>query len=227
MRKSWKTLWPLATILLLMAIGYLSHFHRVLNFETLRYHHLELIEYVKNKPLMSALQFTATYIVLTTLSMPGRLFFSLLAGYLFPQPLAMVYVLGGTTVGATLFFVAAKLAMKPLWPPKKRKSLQKVETAFHKNEASYLILLRCVPLLPFWLVNTLPAVLNVPSRTFIWTTLVGFFPVAFVLTSAGKGFQAICANTETCLLTSPFNLQVSLALLCLGLFACIPILIKK
>ena len=48
-----------------------------------------------------------------------------------------------------------------------------MEVGFRRDAASYLLTLRLIPVVPFWLVNLVPAFFGVPLRTFFWTTLVG------------------------------------------------------
>jgi len=226
MKKLWRYV-PILIIAFLMMVGYFSGFYRALNFETLRYHHLELTEYVNNNPVMTPFMFTGAYGVATALSIPGGIFLSILGGYLFPQPWCTLYVVVGASVGATLLFLAARTAFGDLLKQKAGPHLQKMEAGFHKNAVSYLLFLRFVPLFPFWLVNLAPAFFNVRLRTYIWTTFVGILPGAFVFTQAGRGFNAVFETAEEFSLASVFNLQVKIALACLGLFALVPILIKK
>jgi uncharacterized membrane protein YdjX (TVP38/TMEM64 family) len=69
--------------------------------------------------------------------------------------------------------------------------LQKLEAGFRANELSYLLVLRLVPLFPFWLVNLAPAFLGVRTSTFAVGTFVGIIPGVFVFASLGTGLGAI------------------------------------
>jgi uncharacterized membrane protein YdjX (TVP38/TMEM64 family) len=64
---------------------------------------------------------------------------------------------------------------------------QKLEAGFRENELSYMLVLRLVPLFPFWLVNLAPAFLGVRLSTFVIGTAVGIIPGAFVFASVGMG----------------------------------------
>jgi uncharacterized membrane protein YdjX (TVP38/TMEM64 family) len=92
---------------------------------------------------------------------------------------------------------------------------------------SYLLFLRLVPLFPFWLVNLAPAFLGIPLRTFVWTTFIGIIPGAFVFAQAGAGLGAILDSNQGLSINGIFNWQVKIALIALGIFALIPILVKK
>lgn len=223
----WKRFIPLLIILILMAIGYFSGFYKALNFDTLKYHHNELTEYVNNNPISTPFIYMGTYMAVTALSIPGGLLLSLLGGFLFPQPWCTIYVLIGATTGATILFLAARTAIGNFLRKKAGPRLAKMEKGFNKNAASYLLFLRFVPIFPFWLVNIAPAFFNVRLKTYIWTTLVGITPGAFVFTQAGRGLGAIFETADEFSVNAILNPQLKIALICLGIFALLPIIIKK
>ena len=63
--------------------------------------------------------------------------------------------------------------------------MQKMEAGFKENELNYLLVLRLIPLFPFWLVNIVPAFLGVSLRTYVIGTFFGIIPGAFVYSSVG------------------------------------------
>ena len=87
--------------------------------------------------------------------------------------------------------------------------------------------LRLVPLFPFWLVNLAPAFLGVSLKTFVWTTFIGIIPGTFVFAQAGAGLGAILDSDQGFSIQGVFNWQVKIALIALGIFALIPIIVKK
>ncbi len=218
---------PLLIIVILMAVGYFSGFFKALNYETLRYHHVELTEYVNNNPLLTPLMFIGTYIVATALSIPGGIFLSILGGFLFRQPWCTLYVVIGATTGAALLFLAARTAFGTVLKEKAGPKLQKFEKGFHKNPSSYLLFLRLIPLFPFWLVNLAPAFFNVPLWTYVWTTFVGIAPGAFVSTQAGRGLNTIFETSDTFQFSSIFNAEINIALIGLAIISLLPIMIRK
>ncbi len=225
--KTFKKFIPLIIIVALMAVGYFTGIYRALDFETLRYHHQELTEYVNNNPILTPFMFMGVYLVATALSIPGGLFLSLIGGFLFPQPWCTIYVVIGATLGATCLFLAARTAVGGFLKEKAGPWLAKMEAGFNKNAASYMLFLRFIPVFPFWLVNLAPAFFNVRLRTYIWTTFVGVIPGSFVFTQAGRGLNSIFESSEDFSLSLIFNTNVKIALICLAIFALVPIIIKK
>jgi len=218
---------PIIVIVTLMLIGYFTGFFRAINFETLRYYHIELREYVNDNPIMTPFLYMGVYAFCAALSIPIALLLSMLGGYLFPQPWCIFYVIIGASTGAIILFLAAKTALRDFLRKKAGPWLAKLEDGFNKNAASYILFLRFVPLFPFWLVNLAPAFFYVRLRTYIWTTIVGVTPGAVILTLAGRGLSSIFETSEEFSLASILTTEVRIALILLAIFALLPIFIKK
>ncbi len=210
-----------------MTLIYLSGVYKYLSLETLRENHQALKAFTKDHFLLLSLLFVLTYIVTIALSIPVGMFLSLLGGYLFPQPLSLIYVVVGATTGASLLFLAAHTALKNILRKKARPFLKKMEKGFQKNAANYLLFLRFVPLLPFWAVNLAPAFFNVRLKTFVWTTFVGIIPGSLALTLAGGGLQKIFDGNEPFSIHTVFNTEIKIALVLLGLVSLLPIVIRR
>jgi len=227
LNKDVKKYLPIIIILIAMAIIYFSGIYHYLSFDALRIYHKSLKEFVEMHPIALPILFCLTYIISTALSIPGAIFLTLLGGYLFSQPFSTIYVLLSATCGATLIFLAARTALKDVLKIKAGPFLQKMESGFQENDASYLLFLRFVPLFPFWLVNIAPAFFGVSLFTFVWTTFVGIFPGTLVFTLAGGGLEKIVENNESFSLNSIFNTQMKMALILLGITALVPIAWKR
>lgn len=224
---NWKRFIPLIVIVTLMIVAYASGVHKYITFEMLQEQHAVIKAFVAAHPIITPILFTLAYLIMVSLSLPGGAILSLLGGFLFPVPWSTAYVLVGATIGATVIFLAAKTALGDTLRKKAGPFLKKMEKGFQKNAWSYLLFLRFVPLFPFWLVNIAPAFFNVRLLTYVWTTFVGIIPGAYVFTQTGSGLSAIFEEGGTFSFDTLFNWQLRLALIALGLFALLPIFIKK
>src|SRR3546814_8987830 len=72
-----------------------------------------------------------------------------------------------------------------------------MRAGFPEDALSYLLVLRLIPLFPFWLVNLVPAFLGVSLKVFALGTLIGIIPGALVYASVGNGLGAILAAGQT------------------------------
>lgn len=218
---------PLLVIVALMLTAYFTGLTKYLSFVEIKERREELLTWLAHYPILMPLTFIAIYIVTITLSLPGGAVLSLIGGFLFGVPLGTIYVLIGATIGATLIFLAARTALGNLLKNRASPFLSKMKRGFDKNPASYLLFLRLIPIFPFSLVNLAPAFFNVKTRTYIWTTVVGIIPGAYVFTQTGKGLGAIFEAGDAFSFEAVFNLEIKIALVVLALFALLPIFIKR
>ena len=159
--------------------------------DVLRENRALLKEWVQANRTEAALLFIAIYIVVAAASLPAGAVLSVTGGFLFGSIFGTAWIVIGATIGATLLFVVARSA---LGEPLRRRfggSVKAMEEGFRRNAFSYLLILRLVPLFPFWLVNLAPAFLGVSLVTFIVTTAIGIIPGAFVFASIGNGLNAL------------------------------------
>ena len=220
--------WALLIIIVVsMLIAYFLGITNYLTFETIKENRQLILSYAAQYPLLMPLLFILIYVVVIALSLPGGAFLSILGGFIFGVPLSTVYVVVGATIGATIIFLAARTAIGDLLKRKASPFLAKMEAGFKKNTTSYLLFLRLLPLFPFWLVNIAAAFFNVKTRTYLWTTVLGIIPGAYVFTQAGRGLGAIFDSGKKFSVESIFNTEVKIALVVLALFALIPIFVKR
>ena len=104
---------------------------------------------------------------------------------------------------------------------------QKMEKGFQDNALSYLLVLRLIPIFPFWLVNLVPALLGVPVRTFVIGTFFGIIPGTAVFCSIGSGLGAIIDKGDMPDLNIIFQPQIFGPLLGLGALALLPVAYKR
>ncbi len=102
-----------------------------------------------------------------------------------------------------------------------------MEAGFQKNALNYLLVLRLVPLFPFWLVNLVPAFLGVPLRTYILGTFLGIIPGTFVYASVGNGLGAVFDMGEKPDLGIILSPEVFGPLLGLAALSLVPIAYRK
>ncbi len=210
-----------------MAFAYSKGANQWLSFETLKEHREALVHFVAERPFAAPFTYILIYTVAIALSIPGAVFLTLSGGFLFAQPQATLYSLIGATTGAVSLYFVAQTTLGVYLAKGAGNLLKKMESGFKENQVSYLLFLRLVPAFPFWLVNLAPAFFGVPLRTFAWTTFVGIIPGTFVFSQAGAGIGSILDSGQELSLATVFNTDIKIALCALGLFALVPIAIKK
>lgn len=161
-----------------------------LNFEALRAQREELSAFVAAHQILAFAAFIAVYVVVTTLAFPGAFWVTILGGYLFGLVGGAVATTIGATVGATALFVIARYLLADTLRARAGPFLKRLEAGFKDNAISYLLTLRLVPVVPFFIANVAPAFLGARLSTFAWTTAVGIIPGVIAYTWIGAGLGA-------------------------------------
>jgi uncharacterized membrane protein YdjX (TVP38/TMEM64 family) len=176
---------PLAILLAAIGAFFALGLHDYLSFEALRQHREQLLVLVGQHPFLAPLAFTAVYAAVVALSVPGGAILTIAGGFLLGIVSATLCVLVGATVGATIVFLIARTALGDALRAKAGPRIRRMEEGFRQDALSYLLVLRLIPIFPFWLVNIVPAFLGVPVRTYVLGTFVGIIPGSFVYASVG------------------------------------------
>jgi len=223
----WQRLMPL----LVLGAGLLAFFafglDDYLTFETLRDNRAWLLQRVTDSALFTSLAFIALYIVVVAFSLPGGAVMTIAGGFLFGQWLGTVYVVVAATMGATVLFIAARTALGDLLRAKAGPFLKKMEAGFQENAFSYLLVLRLIPVFPFFIVNLVPAFLGVSLRTYVVATFVGIIPGSLVYASFGAGLGSLLDAGDKSSPAAILKPEVVTALVGLAILALLPVVYKK
>jgi uncharacterized membrane protein YdjX (TVP38/TMEM64 family) len=223
---NWRRLWPLAVLAAGFALFFATGANEYLSIAALREHRAALASFVADNAMTAALLFMLLYIMVVAFSLPGGALMTIVGGFLFGTVLAGLCVVIGATVGATLVFLAAKTALGDYLRAKAGPALQKMEAGFRENAFSYLLVLRLVPVFPFFLVNLVPAFLGVPLRTYVVATFLGIIPGTFVYAQVGTGLGSVLESGEDFSLSGILTPDVVVALCGLAVLAMLPVAYK-
>ena len=194
---------------------------RFLTLEALKANRDALTAFYQKNPFVMAGAFIAIYIIQSALFLPGAAVFSLAAGAIFGALMGTLYVNIGATIGATLAFLVARYLFHDVIQNKLGARLVKMNRELEARSFNYLLLLRLVPVFPFFLINLGAGLTHMSLRTFFLGTMMGMIPGSFVFCNAGASLATITSMSEV---ASPRVLG-SFALL--GLFALVPVLYQK
>lgn len=217
---------PLTVLVLTLLLVLYFRLYTYLSFSTFQQYHHTLLQWTNQHYALSVMCFITIYIIAVAISIPGAVFLTLAGGFLFGLLLGTVYVVFSATIGATLLFLAVNTALAQWLEHRASRWIKKMEQGFQHNAFNYLLVLRLIPLFPFWLINIVPALLNIPLRTFISATVIGIIPGSFVYVSVGNGLSHILASGQTPNLRIIFSPLILLPLVGLAVLSLLPILYK-
>jgi uncharacterized membrane protein YdjX (TVP38/TMEM64 family) len=218
---------PLIVLVVGLGVVFATGLDKYFSVSTLGDHRDMLTSFVTEHYVLSAMLFCAIYIVSTALSVPGGTILTVSGGFLFGAIFGAFYSVLGATIGATLLFLAARSAFGDILRSRAGSGIERMRDGFQKNALSYLLFLRLVPVFPFFLVNLVPAFLNVRLSTYVIGTFVGIIPGSLVFTLVGSGVGEIFARGEELSLSSVLSVEMILGFTGLGLLSLVPVIYKR
>lgn len=136
--------------------------------------------------------FLTAFALLATLTLPVATLFCLAGGYLFGALVGSAAALAGACLSAGLTFLLARYAGGRA--VRLRLSAGRANTwlnVLERDATWYLILLRIVPVAPFFAINVAAGVTNVGFIHFMLTTTVGLIPITIIYASVGASLNSI------------------------------------
>jgi uncharacterized membrane protein YdjX (TVP38/TMEM64 family) len=217
---------PIVLIGLLLLV-FASGLNDYLSLEMLRQNRTVLLDLVARHPFAAPVLITGVYATVVALSIPGAVWLTLAAGFLFGTLGGGLLAVVGASVGATVIFLVARTAAGDILRRRAGPWVARMADGFARNAFSYMLLLRLVPLFPFWLVNIVPALLGVRLSSYVAATLIGILPATFVYAGIGSGLGEVFARGETPDLAILLQLRFLLPLAGLLLLSLMPVAYKR
>ncbi|MEO8558229.1 MAG: TVP38/TMEM64 family protein [Rhodospirillales bacterium] len=214
---------PLAVLVVGTAAFFLSGAYHYVTFDTLREHREALLGWVKDMGVLAGVILILGYALVVAFSLPLGILMTLTAGFLFGTVLGTVYVVIAATLGSIAVFLAARTALGDFLRKRAAGFFKRMEAGFKRNEFSYLLFLRLVPVFPFWLVNIVPAFLGVSLRNYVLATFIGVIPGSAVFAAVGNGLGAVFDQGKTPDLSIIFKPDILLPILGLALLSLAPV----
>ncbi len=227
-RVAWLRRLPILVILTTAVIGAVALCDE-LSFESLSRNRETLLAFRDAHYLWAVLAFVAAYVAIVALSLPGATLASLTGGFLFGLFPGVLYVVLAAGTGAVLVFLAARAGfgeavMRRLETAGDR--IARLQAGLRENEWSVLLLMRFLPLVPFFIANLLPALVGTSLWRFAVTTYIGIIPGALILTSVGSGLGEVFARGAAPDLGIIFTPPVLLPLLGLATLVALPMIVR-
>ena len=218
---------PLFVLLAGLAAFFAFGLERHVSFKALAEHFIALKGWVAGQGSFALAGFGLVYAVAIAFSIPGGLVLTLGGAMLFGWAANAAVVIVAATAGATAVFLAVRFGLGEPLRSRAGPFLKKMEAGFRANAFSYMLVLRLVPLFPFWLVNLAPAFLGVRLSTYVVATAIGIAPATVVFSVVGEGLASVIeggGDVRADQVLSPLMLA---ALIALAALALVPVLLRR
>jgi uncharacterized membrane protein YdjX (TVP38/TMEM64 family) len=184
---------PLLLLAGLVALAWATGATRLLSFEALAAHRAALDAWVAARPVLAAGAYVLAYVLVVALSLPGGVVMTLAGGLLFGPWLGTGLTVVGATIGACLLFLAARSALAPLVAGRAAGLIGRIRPGLERDGFFYLLTLRLIPVVPFWLANLAPALVGMPFGAYAAATALGIIPGTAVFSGIGAGLGDVLA----------------------------------
>jgi len=230
---------PLIFVIGLLIAAYLFGLHEHLSLTNLIKQREVLGNFVSENLFLAVAGYMLLYIVLVAISFPGGLALSITSGFLFGWFIAGFATVTAATIGAIIIFLIARSSFGEVFQARAGPFINKMTEGFQKDAFQYLLTLRLVPVFPFWVVNIVPALLNMRLLPYGIGTFFGIIPGTFAFTYLGAGLDSViaeqeksnpgCVDAGTCTIDPKalVTTDLLLALAALAALSFLPFVLKK
>lgn len=198
-----------------------------LSFQTLADNREALIGWRDANALLAGFAYVGLYALAVAFSVPGAIWMTIAGGFMFGTITGTLMTTVAATVGAVAIFLAARTSLRDVLREKAGGWLKRLDDEFEEGEISFLLIIRLIPAIPFFIANLAPAFLSVRLVNFVWTTFVGIIPGTAVFTSIGAGLGEVLDRGDTPDLGVIFELHILGPLLSLAALAALPVIVRK
>ena len=223
-KKRW---WWLGVLLLIVLAKFLigkllvySWLSKYITLDQIKVHSIAFKGFVDTHYVASVFIYAGIYALTIAVGIPGVAPLSLLGGFLFGVLLGTIYGALGATIGSLVAFCIVRYVLRNWVQQRYGHQFSRFNAQMRKYGANYLLMVHYASVIPFFFINSLAALSDVHFWTFIWTTVVGFIPLALIYSYAGRELSTVESIKD---ILSP-SLMAIFGLLILLAF--LPILIK-
>lgn len=230
---------PVGVLLAILGTSWFAGWLDYLSLSSLIQHREALGELVDQNFILSLFGYVVFYALLVAISFPGASLLTIAAGFLFGGWVGGIATVFAATIGAVIIFEIARTSFGEAMERRTGKFVEKMRSGFHENAFSYLLTLRLIPVFPFWVMNIVPALLNMKIVPYAVATFLGIIPGTIAYAFIGAGLDSVimaqeeanpgCAAQGTCQISpgSLITTEVIIAMVGLGLLSLLPVIVKK
>lgn len=194
-----------------------------LTLEQLAEREQQLKQLLQSSPVLFFAAAFLVYVAVTGLSLPGATVLSLTYAWFFGFVPALILISFASTAGASVAFLLSRYLFGEAIQTRFRQRLAAVNVAMEAEGTFYLLTLRLLPQVPFFVVNVVMGLTRIPLKIFWIVSQIGMLPGTMAYVYAGSRVPDLQTLSEQGIrgLLSPGLL---LALTILGL---LPLLLRR
>jgi uncharacterized membrane protein YdjX (TVP38/TMEM64 family) len=147
--------------------------------------------FVAGAPVIAYAVYVSLFVVLALALFPAQLWIIMFGAVLFGFWPALIVSWMATVASAIIVFLAASNFLAKLYRERTRKHLERVEEAFLKDQFAWMLAVRFIPVVPYFVSNIAPALLGGRLAPFSLAAAIGVIPYVSAYTFAGAKAAAV------------------------------------
>ena len=182
-------------VLALLALGAVLFFgfglERYLSLAALQQSHGKLVELYAQSPWTLRAAYFAAYVAVASLSLPGAAILTLAGGGVFGMGWGLLMVSFASSIGATMSFLMARFVLRDSVQQRFATRMTEINRGVERDGAFYLLSLRLIPVVPFFVINLAMGLTAMRTWTFYWVSQLGMLAGTAVYVNAGTQLASI------------------------------------
>ncbi|MDT8992501.1 FAD-dependent oxidoreductase [Curvibacter sp. APW13] len=199
-------------LLAVVALFWATDAHRYLRLDYLQSAQGEWTRIYAQHPWSVRALYFLLYVAVTALSLPGAAVLTLAGGAVLGFGWGLLLVSFASTLGATFAFWSARYLLRDAVTRRLGPRLDAIHAGLTRDGTWYLLSLRLIPVVPFFLVNLAMGLTRQRTWTYYWVSQLGMLPGTAVFVWAGTELGQLRSVSDV------MNAPVLGALVTLGLF---------
>jgi len=208
-------LWGLALL------GFYILLQRFVTIEAVRHHAEYVMPFMANWYYLIIFIYFVIYTIISILPIPGETGLSFLGGFLFGPGVGIILVIGAATLGALIAFYIIRIWYRPYLFKNYANIFIQVKNQLEDASPLYLISLRLIPVIPFFVMNYAAGLTHMSPITFAYTTALGILPLCSLYVWAGRELRTITSFKDV------LSWRVLALLLGLAFITMLPTIVAK
>lgn len=147
--------------------------------------------FVAGYPVLAYAGYVALFVVMALLLFPAQLWIIVFGAILFGFWPALIVSWIASTTSATCVFLAARGALGDRYRRKAGRYLPRIEQSFQRDQLSWMLTMRFIPVVPYFVSNVAPAFLGARLPPFVLAAFIGVLPYTAAYTFAGDRARAM------------------------------------
>ncbi len=218
---------PLVLLFVVLVAVWRSGLLHDLSLHALRERREALEAAVRAHPVLALGAYVGVYVLVVALSLPAALVMTLTGGLLFGAWIGGLAAAISCATGSVVIFLICRTAIGDALKGRAGSTIARIEAGVRRDAFSYVVTLRLIPVMPFWLANLALGFIDIPLVTFASATFLGILPVSLVYAGLGANLNLLFARHERPDLHLVMRPAVLLPLIGLALLALAPIVARR